>query len=673
MPTVRPVTRLTWTAVAGLLVLYLFMALSAAQQKGTAFDEGLHLAAGYNSWLHHDFRFDPANGDFVKRWAALPLLVARPAFPARADPAWREGDIYTVGFKFFFESGNDPAMLLAQGRAMVALLGAGLGLLVFACARQLFGDRGGLLALTLFVFCPHLLAHGAIISTDLALSLTLLASTWCIWRLLHAVTWGRLLLSLAALGLLLLSKMSAALIVPIAGVMLAVRLVGGAPLVWRLGPERILTTRGRQTACWAGLMVMHAACGWAALWAGYNFKYSARADPADPGLAFFAYRSDAAPSSGPMAAIIDRCRRSHLLPEGYLYGVESFLMLNEERPSFMNGHWKLGGWRTFFPYAFLVKTPPALFLLLPLGLAGWWRRRHQPPPDAGANPAPPLYAATPFLALLAVYGAAAIAQNLNIGHRHILPLYPSLYILAGSAALPWPGRAIGARIAAALLTLWFVFDSIAIRPHYLAYFNAFAGGPAQGYRHLVDSSLDWGMDLPGLKRWLAARNPGDRQPFYLAYFGTDSPEHAGIRSRRLPGVPDWSQRPLSPLKPGLYAISATLLESVCPKTFGPWNRVFEGAYQETLANLKTFDRLAGDPARRAAVLEKYPQAFWDAQCAMFDHLRFGRLCAWLRARRPPDDNIGYSILVWQLSEADLQAALSGPPVELADSPVEAGR
>ena len=126
LPATRPVARLTGVIVAGLLTLYFAMAVSASWQKSPAFDEPAHLTAGYNVWLHHDFRFDPANGDFVKRWAALPLMFSRPAFPPIDDPQWREGEFFDVGFKFFFKCGNDPASLLAQGRAMVALLGVAL-------------------------------------------------------------------------------------------------------------------------------------------------------------------------------------------------------------------------------------------------------------------------------------------------------------------------------------------------------------------------------------------------------------------------------------------------------------------------------------------------------------------------------------------------------------------
>ena len=45
----------------------------------------------------------------------------------------------------------------------------------------------------------------------------------------------------------------------------------------------------------------------------------------------------------------------------------------------------------------------------------------------------------------------------------------------------------------------FALESLYRWPNYLAYFNLLAGGPAHGYQHLADSSLDWGQDLPALR------------------------------------------------------------------------------------------------------------------------------------------------------------------------------
>jgi hypothetical protein len=666
----RPLAKYTWPAVVLLLALYAVIALTASTQRGLSFDEGEELAVGYDIWLHHDFRMEAANGDLVKRWATLPYLISKPAFPATSDPYWRQGSPYDVGYRFFFKTGNNPGSLLLQGRAMIVLLGLAAGLLVFLCSREIFGTVGGLLSLYVFVFSPHMLAFGGLVSTEMSVCLTLLGSTWCIWRLLHRVTWKRLLASLVFFGLLLLSKPTALVIFPITAVLLGVKMLTRWPMEWCLTSPRVISSRRAQMGIFCGLIVLHAFFGWAVIWAHYDFRYAASPDPADPGLTSIKqlYTDPIDPS---VAAFIAWSRRAHFLPEGYLNGIEWLLGENEDRPAFLDGQWKIGGWRTFFLRAMWLKTPPTLFLFLILGLGGWWwaRRTTQARTQnstAVPGQAPPLYLAVPFITLTVVYFGVAIMQNLDIGHRHILPVYPAIYVLVGAVTLVsvrWMKPVI------ALLLLVFAFDSLSVHPYYLAYFNPLTGGPAEGYKHLVDSSLDWGMDLPGLKRWLDEHNPDSREPVFLAYFGTDSPEYYGIKSKQLPSFFEWRKNEAYPLTPGIYAISATLLQGVYTRTFGPWNKVYEKKYNNILKALEALERSAQDPQLRAALLKKYPESFWDNEYNVFEKLRFARLCAWLRHRSQPTANVGYAILIWKLDDASLHEALYGPPVELADAPM----
>ncbi|HTB79923.1 MAG TPA: glycosyltransferase family 39 protein [Opitutaceae bacterium] len=644
--------------------------LTASMRHGLSFDEGEELAVGYNIWLRHDFRMEAANGDLVKRWATLPYLISRPAFPDTSDTYWRQGAPYEVGYRFFFRKGNDPRSLLLQGRTMILLLGLAAGLLVFLCSREIFGDFGGLVSLCLFAFSPHMLAFGGMVSTEMSVCLTLLGSIWCIWRLLHRVSWRRLFASLAFFGLLLLAKPTALVIFPITAVLLAVKLFGPWPLEWNLTSPRVISSRRAQLGIFCGLIMLHALFGWAVIWAHYDFRYAASPNPADPGLTSIkqVYTDPVDPS---VAAFIAWSRQAHFLPEGYLNGIEWLLRENENRPAFLDGQWKIGGWRTFFLRAMWLKTPPALFLFLILGLGGWlWRKRAaKTPRQNGRAPpgqAPPLYLAVPFIAFVVIYFGVAMIQNLNIGHRHILPVYPAIYVLIGAVALlsfRWMKPVL------ILLLLGSVLDSFSVYPHYLAYFNPLTGGAAQGYKHLVDSSLDWGMNLPGLKRWLDEHNPDGQQPVFLAYFGTDSPRYYGIKSKRLPSFFEWRKMEVYPLTPGIYAISATLLEGVYTKTFGPWNKVYETKYHNVLKAMEALDRSAQDSQLRSALLKKYPQSFWDNEYNVFEKLRFARLCAWLRHRDQPTANIGYGILIWKLDDASLRDALYGPPVELADAPL----
>jgi hypothetical protein len=449
--------------------------------------------------------------------------------------------------------------------------------------------------------------------------------------------------------------------------MIVARFSSREPWLWRLGKEKWLASRGRKMSVLAGLILLHVVVGWATIWSAYDFRYLARANPADLGLIFKSSPAKAGQAPGTLATTLAFCRQARLLPEGYLYGLQDLAGNTQKRPSFMNGHWKFGGNVWFFPYAAWAKTPAALFFLLPFGLAGWYLARSRKPAQ-GMQIGPRLYEAIPFMALFAIYAAAAMRLTLNIGFRHILELYPVLYILAGSVALWWPLRKFWARAATVLLLGWFVVDSLSVRPHYLAYFNSFVGGPAQGYRRLADSSLDWGQDLPGLGRWLAANNTAG-EPVFFSYFGTGSPDYYGISSERLPGFPDWRERNGFACTPGYYAISATMFQNLYTRAFGPWNRIYEDAYQTILHNLKLSESTAGDTATLGAWLQQFPEQFWQEQYASFDALRFNRLCGWLRAtHRPPDAEVGYSILIWKLDAHDLHEAFWGPPLELKDSP-----
>jgi hypothetical protein len=243
------------------------------------------------------------------------------------------------------------------------------------------------------------------------------------------------------------------------------------------------------------------------------------------------------------------------------------------------------------------------------------------------------------------------------------------YVLTGVIARVWQASGRWTRSLIAALSVWFIVETLAIAPHYLAYFSPLVGGPRKGYTELVDSSLDWGTNLPGLKRWLDRNNPGGREPVYLAYFGTDSPAYRGITAHRLPGFFDWGRGEHFPLEPGLYAISATLLQTVYTRTFGPWNKVYEHDYQELLEQIAVFEKTAGDTAARQALIERFSAEAWVRAYDSFENLRFGRLCAWLRHHGEPTDNVGYGILIWRLDAAQIQDALYGPPAELAEEPV----
>lgn len=633
--------------VAVLLVAYVVLAMAGSLDKSPAYDETAHLTAGVAYWRFDDYRLQPENGNLPQRWIALPVVLSgRYRFPTTNQPAWLSSDVWALGDQFGHELGNDLGGMLLRGRGMVALLGAALGLVVYLWSRELFGEAGGLISLTLCTLCPTMRAHGQLMTSDMAAALLLTLSVCSIWGLLHRVTAGRVVGGTLAIAALFLTKATAVLVIPMALAMVIVWLSAGGPIVLDLGgrgvkPRTVGTLAGRASVV-AGLMAGCVAVTVGMVWVACGLRYSAFSD-GSTAARFYRYRSlvTAAGLAGAPGGILRRLGEHRLLPESFLYGI-AYVLAHTSRAAFLDGEYSLNGWRRYFPYCLLVKTPLPLFGILAAAAASWWPRR-------GDRRGPSLvYRATPLWVLLGVYWAVAIQSRLNIGHRHILPTYPAMFILAGGSAV-WLGRRHPiAKVLVFGLLAWFAIESARSYPHDLAYFNEIVGR-RQGYRHLVDSNLDWGQDLPGLKRWLDEHNrPGaGRRAVHLAYFGKGRPESYGIHAVRLPLLSVKDPVP-PPLKGGIYCIGATSLQGLYARYPGRWNRDYEARYRTALAEIQ---QPAADEMEARLLSENY-------QC-----LRTARLMAFLRHREPLDE-IGYSILIYDLTNEDVRIALTGPPAEL---------
>lgn len=630
------------------------MATTAVSDKSPTFDEPLHLVAGYSYWKHGDYRLHPENGPLPQRWISLPMALGGPVnFVSLDDPRWREAKQWDISLAVLQDLGNDGTALVARSRAFAACFGIALLLLVYAWARRLFGPVGGMLALVAGAFDPTLLAHGALLTSDTAMALAFLASLSLLWLVLHRLTVGRLLGSIVVLGALFLTKFSAPLIGVVALVLLVVRLVGRRPLLITCGSWRSsVATRRRQAAVIVGLIVLHAVGVWLLIWGAYGFRYSAFA-PGMPGR--FMESTTLAKRASLVQSAVAVARKHHLLPEAYLYGLAVVDVHSTARPAFMNGEVYSGSRTSFFPFVLAVKTPLGLLALVALGLAGARRARRSARGSAeresAAGPAPQegpsLYDAAPLVTLLLIYGFFALRIGLNIGVRHLLPIYPLLYIAVGGCAGWVIARTRPALAATGLAVLALVASSWAARPDYLAYFNLTIGS-ANGYKHLVDSSLDWGQDMRGLARWI--KKNAANKPVYLASFGSLDPRGFGIRAKLLPGHFDFRGTPRRPpevfrLEPGVYCLSATMLSGVYSPTLRPWTAKSKRnflAYQRGLARALA---ASGQPTDRSS-LQSY---------LFFDRVRFIRLAAALR-KRAPDAQVGHSILIYYVGAEELARA-----------------
>jgi len=640
--------RAAMVAAAGLIALFGWMAASVSREHSPTADEPYYITAGYSSWQRKDFRLAPEAGSFPQRWAALPLLGQPLTFPTLDQPAWHNADVRVIGQQFFFASGNDSARMLQSARAMIAVLGMVCGALVFLWSRSLFGIRGALVSTALFAFCPNLLAHAGLATSDMAATLGLLAAVLAGWRLLHRVTPGRVMMMGVTSALLALSKFSAPLLVPLLALMAMARAFRGAALPIRLGAFRLRVSGWRAGGILTGSFLVAALLGWMLIWAAYDFRYSGMSAGSDyhypwDDVMLTGPNPDPSVQPGMVQAVVRPLRAWRVLPEAWLYGLAFVDRYSHYRVGFFLGEFRMTGWLAFFPVAFLLKTTLPALALVGLAVTGFARR-----PRPGRRFRRLLYRLVPLAGLGATYFGFALSSHMNLGLRHILPIYPVLYIGAGAVALGFHRRWL--LVLTLALLAWHAAASLAIRPNYLAYFNPLRGGPAQAYHSFVDSSLDWGQDLPGLKRWLEAHARGER--VFLSYFGSGSPVTEGIRATRLADSNfDLEQREVLPtMTGGVYCISATMFQQIYTVVRHGWTPEHERRYTE-------LRRWADD---WLADLDHTPRETAIPLLIELEHLRFGRLCAGLQ-HRTPDAEVGYSILIFRLTDAEVQNSLDGPP------------
>jgi hypothetical protein len=333
-----------------------------------------------------------------------------------------------------------------------------LGAIVFRWAKDLWNARAGLLALTVLVFDPTLLAHGRLATTDVGTAALGAAALYAVWRWRKRPSWRWALGAGVLLGLTMLCKTSGIFWVVAAGLMMVGRAV-----------------RGRREGKAVRYLVQSAAVGGLCLfvlWAGYGFTWGLV-----PGL----------PVSVPAPSYW-----------------KSMLYIGQYRNEvFALGLRKRGGWWWYFVLAFAIKNPLPLLIGCAIGLVTLFRRATLRGDLLVLGVFPLLYAGT------------AIVSAMNIGYRHMLPIHPFLYLAIGGGLEQWgwgrQGRHVQRRVLAAL-GVWYALMTIRMYPYELSYFNELVGGPEGGYRYLADSNVAWGQSTQALNAYLQAHPEVQGQP-----------------------------------------------------------------------------------------------------------------------------------------------------------------
>ena len=504
-------------------IIFSTLCVVSYTQKSATWDEPQHLATGYLALRQHDYRLDPEHPPFLRMWMALPLTGVHADTSAidKIEPVpWVGAQQFFYAHDFLYKQ-NDADRLLYRARFMNVLLGVLLGVLLFCWAHEWLGFWPATVTLALYCIEPNLQAHASLVTTDFGITCFIFGTLYFLWRTCRRASAGNIAGLAVFFALAIVSKFSSLILGPVVLVLLLTQ-------TRRLGWRRI-----------AGIVGLLFVASWLMVWAVYGFRY---APSANPNWLFHFDREVWVMARAPtFARLVGWCDAHRLVPNVFSQGFLLGQSKAQVRGAFWAGQYSNTGWWYYFPAAFAIKTPVALMVLFVAGLGLSVRRWR----DA-------LFIVVP----LVIHLATAMAQRLNIGLRHILPLYPLVLLIAAVSVAELRNRRL---ILGLLLALWGM-EFAWVYPSTLAFFNSFVGGPRNGYRYLVDSNLDWGQDLKPLKRWMDQHQV---KHINLAYFGTADPAYYGIECTQLPGAPFFASAEVrAPQLPGYVAVSATLASGV---------------------------------------------------------------------------------------------------------------
>ena len=497
-----------WIAVVCLLVLQAAQMAYVVHRESLTFDEGNHMFAGYMMWHTGDFGLNPEHPPLVKLLATIPAL-GRDLWVPPLKGRFFKTAAYLDGRDWLGRNDGGSQHMVFQMRLVAGLLALGLSLIVFFAAREWFGEKAALIALCLAVFDPNLVGHSALVTTDIGVTLFFLASIYTFHRYVKTPTLPRLGMVGVAAGLLLATKHS--------GILLAPMLV--LLIVWEIA----CTPKGerrRVALRLAGAFAAIVLIGVAVLWAFYGFRYSARPE----GMKFPTVAQYAEPLSHVDQAAVNWIGRMHLLPESYLIGLIDVKRMAEFYPTFVLGRQLAHGVWWYFPLVIVIKTTLGMLALVMLALIavviGRLRARREL-----------AFILIPWV----VYLGVAMASGMNIGARHILPLYALAAILAAGGIVALSAKSRRWAWVCGVLVAAHIASALIVFPNYIAYANEAWGGPKNVHNLLSDANVDWAQQLYQVKQW-QDRHPGEE--CWFAYFAWPEidPATYGITCHHLPSI-----------------------------------------------------------------------------------------------------------------------------------------
>jgi hypothetical protein len=484
----RPARTVFITLTVLLFAVFASQLVYHAVRTSATVDEPFHVLAGHRHWRCGDFGINPEHPPLAKLLATIPLN-----FRELTEPPWDCGskltpkfDGFSYGASFLVENGMDSVLI--PTRLAVSLMSLLLALLVFLAAWEMFGRWEALTALAIVAFEPNLIAHGSIVTTDMAISATAFGAVYALYRFAKEQTLPRFLVAGFALGLMLAAKHSAVIFVGILFALLIADTLFFRNETWRV--NRILS----RTAAFAGIFLI----GLAILWSFYGFRYRAISNKAAPTISVADYiRENGRPESTESfpARTTEAISHTGIFPESYVLGMADVISWSSRNTVLFGRNYPAGNW-LFFPVSLAVKSNIAL-VLAPLGVIFLCFARKK-------------WREGMFLLIPAIlFLIFASLSSFTNGVRHILPIYAFLIIIASAGAIWLCRKFNGFRYVCVALLVFNAAASVRTAPRYLAFANDVWGGDKNTHRIFRGANVDTGQSMKLVSEYLASQNIKD--------------------------------------------------------------------------------------------------------------------------------------------------------------------
>ncbi len=539
-----------------ILAAMLVQCLSFAWSSGQTVDETFYNGSGYPMVRYNDYRILGEHPPLMMQLGSLPLLLIQPKYPIN-QPIYLGNsngiDISKMGSKFLYEVGNDAHLILFLERIPIILIAMVLGVYIFLWAYELYGLSGALLSLILYAFSPNMIAHSSLFTTDFGVAAFFFITFYYLRRFFMTFSIRDIVWTSFFAGLALLSKVSAVILMPIIFflfvcfcllenkiavskehkkftlVLLALSIfifyvaIGQKIILAGLGPLCLIVLRlylneeksriGKSVFLFLNSL----------FWIGWLICFS-----------FLAMLPEKRGLMMTLAAAfwmlllfvlgIQLGRNRQLLKCSYLIKCFSFIWLFaavmiildytdfyvtllQTKPfhhyiqafntatshvfsnhkiclagSFITCDWK------YFVGVMSIKTPLVTLILFFIGLIGVLFLK-----KSIINKL--LLLVPPAIFLL----IASFLNTINIGLRHVLPVYPFIFLIAGASSILFEKIKYllaknTVRLTLTAAVAYFIGSSILVSPYNLSYFNEFVRTPENGAELVADSNLNWGQD-----------------------------------------------------------------------------------------------------------------------------------------------------------------------------------